>query len=463
MSFSVLITILIVLLLGLFSLTSLNSVFRRLQKRDLKKQFSSIGNLFFYRSFHLLFFPKHEFETLFFINTFAQNILRFLYAIVSILLLVQTSLLTFGSSSAFPQTTSLSIDWPNGAFALLGLFFLFFTIGDYFPRIFGIRYPNAALKLTVIPASLFMVLLFPITFIFLKTSNAFIQTPYFDHLSEPHAEAKQEIIDMIQDSNVTSNLDIHEKKLFESVVAFRDRIVREVMVPRVDVFSLAHDTPIDEAAGLILTEGYSRIPVYKNSLDDIIGVLMYKDILAKYMEYVSKGNDNTMLKAPIATLLKNVLYTPETKKISQLLQEFRKKQVHLAIIVDEYGGTEGIVTIEDILEEIVGDIADEYDEEEALFIPLPNGGWLIDARMGILDIEEQLGIEIPQEGDYDTIGGYVFHETGMIPPKGYIITKPSFELEVLRSDDRRVEKIRIQPLMQDEEEKNDDSDNPENS
>ena len=98
------------------------------------------------------------------------------------------------------------------------------------------------------------------------------------------------------------------------------------------------------------------------------------------------------------------------------------------------------------MEEIVGDISDEYDEEEELYIPLANGGWLVDARMSILDIEELLGIEIPQDGDYDTVGGYVFHETGTIPEKGFIITQPNFEIEVIRSDDRRVEKIRIQPL-----------------
>ena len=173
---------------------------------------------------------------------------------------------------------------------------------------------------------------------------------------------------------------------------------------------------------------------------------MYKDVLAKYMEYARKG-DKAVLQSPISTLVKNVIYTPETKKISQLLQDFRKQQLHLAIIVDEYGGTEGIVTIEDILEEIVGDISDEYDQEEALFIPLSEGGWLIDSRMSILDIEEQLGIEIPQDGDYETIGGYIFHETGTIPEKGLMILKPEFELEVIRSNDRRVEKLRIKSLI----------------
>lgn len=451
MSFGLLITFLVIILIGLFCLTTLNSVFRRLPKRDLKKQFNSMGNLFFYRSVHLLCFPDNEFESLFFSNTFTQNILRFLFAIVSFLILVQTNVLDFAVNPTTPQSTSLFLQWPAGIFYLIGLFLVFFIIGDYLPRIFGIRYPRLALNLCAFPASFFLLATFPITFVLLKLSRFFAHTLYFDHPSEPHGETKQEIIDMIQESDVNSHLDIHDKKLFESVMAFKDRIAREVMVPRVDVFSLSSDTTIGNAATKILAEGYSRTPVYKNTLDNIIGVLMYKDLLAKYVEYANKNFDPEILNAPISTLVKNVVYTPETKKISQLLQEFRKKQVHLAIIVDEYGGTEGIVTIEDILEEIVGDIADEYDEEEALFLQLPTGGWLIDARMSILDIEEQLNIEIPQEGDYDTIGGYVFHETGMIPPKGFIISKPNFELEVLRSNDRRVEKVRILTRQQNQE------------
>jgi putative hemolysin len=446
LSFTALTIMLSILLIGLFSLTTFNGVFRRLQKRELKKQFSSLGKLFFYRNVHSLFFPQHELESFFFINTLALNVIRFFFVFVSILLLVNLNLLGFGAYSP-DHPSSFFIDWPSGVLSFIGLFLLFFIIGDYLPRVFAIKYPNIALKLTAFPASFFMLILFPLSFPILKASGLFAQTVYFDHLNQPYGEAKQEIIDMIQDSNVDNQLDAHDKKLFEAVMAFKDRIAREVMVPRVDVFSLSGETTIEECAHLILTEGYSRIPVYTNSLDNIVGVLMYKDILGKYLEYVAKGNDVSLLKAPVSTLIKNILYTPETKKISQLLQDFRKKQVHLAIIVDEYGGTEGIITIEDILEEIVGDISDEYDEEEPLFLSLPNGGWVLDARMSILDVEEQLGIHIPQEGDYDTVGGYVFHETGTIPEKGFLITKPDFQIEILRSEDRRVEKVRIQPLQ----------------
>lgn len=443
MSFPTLLILLIILLIGLFCLTAINTAFRHLQRKEAKKQLNLTGKLFFYRYLSRSFFPN-EYEDLYFASILAQNVTRFCYAILSLLFLGQLHLIMW-SFDPHTQHSSLSLNWPFGFLTLAALFLLLFLIGDSLARIMGNRYPELSIKLAAPLVSCFMVILFPVTFIFLKVFHRLPRTVYFDPSHEPTQEAKQELIEIIEESNLNTHLDPQDKKLIEAVMGFKDRIAREVMVPRVDIFSLSSDTTVEEAAILLYKEGYSRTPVYQDTLDNIIGVLMYKDILVKYMEFAKEGN-REMLQTPIANLVKNVLYTPETKKISHLLQEFRKQQVHLAIIVDEYGGTEGIVTIEDILEEIVGDIADEYDEEEALFIPLPEGGWLIDARMSILDIEEQLGIDIPQDGDYDTIGGYVFHETGMIPPKGYLIRKPHFELEVIRSNDRRVEKLRIHSL-----------------
>jgi putative hemolysin len=172
---------------------------------------------------------------------------------------------------------------------------------------------------------------------------------------------------------------------------------------------------------------------------------MWKDVQKKYIEAVEKNNQD-ILNAPIETITKPVLYTPETKTISNLLQEFRQKQVHLAIVVDEYGGTEGIVTIKDILEELVGDISDEHDDRETLFVTHPQGGWIIDPRMTILDLEEKLGVKIPQEGEYDTVAGYIFHCAGAIPTKGFLIHRDTFEIEILNSSDRSVEKVRIKTV-----------------
>ena len=214
------------------------------------------------------------------------------------------------------------------------------------------------------------------------------------------------------------------------------------MVPRVNLVSLPSTTSLIEAAKVFLTENFSRIPVYKDTVDNMVGVLLYKDILKVHIEH---QNDAKLLSSSIEKIIKPVLYTPETKKIAYLLQEFRSKQIHLAIVVDEWGGTEGIVTIEDILEELVGEIADEYDVgTESLYTALPNAeGWIISAKMSIIDIEAELGIRIPQSPEYDTIGGFVVHKAGTIPSKGWRLHQDNFDLEILSSTERSIEKIKI--------------------
>lgn len=401
-----------------------------------------LGNLFFYRPFHLFFFPDHQYETLFFTTICAQNITRFGYATFVYIFLSHTPL--FDDEAMQSSLYDFTLFWICLSF--FGFIFLGFVFGDYLPRIFGTRFPHTAFRMCAPLSSVFMFLVFPITYLFLRIPQSLSRTVYFDHLQEPSSQAKQEIIDIIQKASLGPDINKHDTKLIESVLSFRERIVREIMVPRVNLFSLPADTSIRDAAKILENEGYSRTPVYRNSIDDIVGVLMYKDILKKYMEFEAKGNDKSILDAPIDSILKSVLYTPETKKISNLLQEFRKKQVHLAIVVDEYGGTEGIATIEDILEEIVGDIADEYDDQQALYVSQADGSWVVDARMSIFDAEEYLGVSIPQDGEYDTIGGFIYHKAGAIPSKGFVIHQDTFEIEVLRSSERSIEKVRIKPI-----------------
>lgn len=386
------------------------------------------------------------YEGLFFAAVCAQNLARYCYVASSVVFLMATPLFTseFLDPNVAQTEADFSAFWIT--LSMIGFFLFSFLFGEYFPRILGMRFPEKMLRFSAPFSSVFMFMAFPITFLFLKISQSFSRTIYLDHLHEPESQAKQEIIDIIQEAELSPGINNHDKKLIESVLSFRERIAREVMVPRVNVFSLPSETSIKDAAALLAPEGYSRTPIYRTTIDDITGVLMYKDILTKFREYKESGNDIRILEAPIESIQKNVLYTPETKNISNLLQEFRKKQVHLAIVVDEYGGTEGIVTIEDILEEIVGEIADEYDNEALPFTELPDGSWLVDAHMNILDAEETIGITIPQEGEYDTVGGYVFHCAGAIPTKGFIIHLDEFELEVLDSNERVVEKVRIKPV-----------------
>lgn len=265
-------------------------------------------------------------------------------------------------------------------------------------------------------------------------------------LSAPRIRDKIE--QLLQETELSTHLDPREQKLLLALVSFKERIVREVMVPRINMFSLSESSPLQEALEAFFKERYSRIPVYRESADNVVGVLLYKDVLEAYVQHIKTGSAKAA-HIPITALVKPAIYAPETKKISELLQEFRTRHIHLAIVVDEYGGTEGIVTFEDVLEELVGEIADEYDVgEEALYLPLPSGGWVVDASMSIVDVEEELGVKIPSAPEYDTLGGYIFHRAGSVPHKGWCIHHDEFDLEVLTSDERSVGKIRITPHLQ---------------
>lgn len=412
----------LIFLLGLFALASLASALRKLHERDSTIAMKEIGNVFFFHPVYSFFFPENDYEGILFSTTVAQSIARFI---------------CLTSGALFAYFAGL-ITAPLFILALIA----FYLFSDYLPRMLGSLYPTKTLWPSSFLSSPFLLLSFPLALLFIKISHL-SRTHYFEYFDEPMREVKHEIFQILQQAKLSPKLTLHDKKLIESVIYFQNRIAREIMVPRINIFSLDSSTTILEAVTLLEEEGYSRVPVYRDTIDQIVGVVMYKDILTKYIEYQEKGNDSAILEAPISSIVKPVFYAPETKKISNLLQDFRKKQMHLAIIVDEYGGTAGIVTIEDILEEIVGEIEDEYDAEEDLFHPLSENVWIVDAKMSIIDAKEQLQVSIPQEGDYDTIGGYIFHRAGTIPSKGFTIKLDTIELEVLKSNDRKVEKVKI--------------------
>lgn len=421
-------------LLGFFFQALLNEC---LYKKFSKKPLEQFGSLFFYRHLHVLFFKEKKMNALHIASNCTKNTLLFLYMSSVVFFLSQIELFPIHLYANF-----FKLFFYVTFFFLMSLFF-----GNFLPKIWVSSNYKIPFPLISPLVSLFMTINFPLSYALAQFSYMANKVLSRKKKKKPTEEIKEKIVDIIQETITSAKLDPNEKRLIESVVTFKDRVVREVMVPRVDLFCLPAETSIEEAAILSIEKGYSRIPVYSNNIDNIIGVLMYKDILSLHVN----SRKNTSLDKPVESILKPVLYTPETKKISNLLQEFRNKQMHLAIVVDEYGGTEGIVTIEDILEEIVGEIADEYDKEEKLFTLLPHGGWIIDARMSILDIEEKLGLKIPQDGEYDTIGGYVFHRAGSIPSKGLLIQHNDFELEILSSDDRSIKKIRVIPLTPNKE------------
>lgn len=230
----------------------------------------------------------------------------------------------------------------------------------------------------------------------------------------------------------------NEQKMLTGVSNLDKTLVHEIMTPRVDIVAVSQTATIAEARAAIARSGHSRIPVYDKSVDTITGILYAKDFL-----------DEEAVRAltSLQALVHQPVFIPESKNVAELLTELREKHVHLAIVLDEYGGTAGLVTIEDILEEIVGEIQDEYDHEEQAASNgrlAKDGSLLTEARIPIYEVNQALGTELSEEEGYDTIGGYIMAELGRIPKSGEHVETDLLSFDILSASPRRIHKVRIQ-------------------
>ena len=228
---------------------------------------------------------------------------------------------------------------------------------------------------------------------------------------------------------------------------FGGLVAREIMIPRPDIVCLQEKTTVYEALKIFAKEGYSRIPLFGESIDDITAVLLYKDLMEFTVNALEKDALEKIQNTDVSTLANEILYAPENKKIRDLFQEMRTGKIHSAIVVNEYGCTEGLITIEDILEELVGsEIRDEHDEgEESLYQESEDKSWIVNASMSIIDVEKELGIKLPHGPEYETIAGFISLQARCIPKPGTIIHGNQFHIEVLKSDERQILEVKITP------------------
>jgi CBS domain containing-hemolysin-like protein len=224
-----------------------------------------------------------------------------------------------------------------------------------------------------------------------------------------------------------------ERRLLQSIVDFGDRLVREVMTPRPDIVAIPATATLDELRTLFREQEYSRVPVFSENLDNILGIVFVKDLINL------EGVDG---REPITGLVRPVTFVPETKRLTELLKEFQRKQVQMAIVVDEYGGTAGLVTFEDLLEEIVGEIRDEYDVETEPVIDEGHGSWVFSAKVNIDQVRDRLGVDIEGDG-FETVGGYVLARVGRVPLVGEQFELDGMTVEVLDAERRRIHRVRF--------------------
>jgi CBS domain containing-hemolysin-like protein len=239
---------------------------------------------------------------------------------------------------------------------------------------------------------------------------------------------------LVEVSEEQGVLEEEEREMIDNVFELSDTAVREVMVPRVDMVTVEADTPTEEATQMVLQGGQSRVPVYDDTIDNIIGVLYAKDLLRVY----ASGQKP----ATVRHLARPAYFVPESKRLDDLLRELQQQRVHMAIVVDEYGSVTGLVTIEDLVEEVVGDIKDEYDVEEQLYERVGENEFIVDAKIDLDEFNELVDRELPEDG-YETVGGFVYSQLDKIPTVGDTVRFQDMEFTVLATKGRRVTKIKV--------------------
>jgi len=268
-----------------------------------------------------------------------------------------------------------------------------------------------------------------------------VQTVSGRKLAEPTEETlEEEIRTMVSAGERDGLLEEEAREMIEGVFDLSDADVSQVMTPRTEIIAMSLDTTWDAVVKFAAEAGHTRIPVYDRNRDDIIGVLHIKDLLGEFAKAVAA-------RRPWRELLRKPLLVPETKPVNELLQEFQRSRMLLAIVINEYGSVSGLITIEDVLEEIVGEIADEHDDHAVEKITiLDDTHWEALAKIRIAELNEQLGLELPDEAEFDTLGGFVFHELGHIPHAGETLTWRNVRIRVLEATRRRIHRVALERI-----------------
>ena len=308
-----------------------------------------------------------------------------------------------------------------------------FVLGEAIPKTYAVQNADRAALLAATPVWL-IARFAPLRFVsraLISLANVIIPGK---GLKQGPFVSEEELLAMADVALEEEVIEREERALIHSIIEFGDTIVREVMVPRTDTVSVEARASIGDVMEVAIAAGYSRIPVFEQGIDDIAGVVYAKDILRAVGE--GRGDE------PVRAIMRPAHFTPETKRVAELLREMQAGKFHMAIVVDEYGGTAGLVTLEDLIEELVGEIVDEYDVEEPTVEPLPGGDVRVNARMPIDELNELLHADLP-EGDWDTVGGLVYDELGHVPTEGETIEIDGYRMRAEKVQGRRIGRVRI--------------------
>jgi putative hemolysin len=311
------------------------------------------------------------------------------------------------------------------------------VIGELVPKKFALQKPEKISRFAVGPLTVLSFIAFPFVKFLSFSTNTFIKILGGDPNAAEDNITEEEIRMMVDEGEESGAIQEDEREVINNIFDFDDKFVSDVMTHRMDVLAVPIDSELDKIVDLITEEGFSRIPVYEESIDDIVGVLHAKDLMKLVKEDIHKDFD-------VKDIMREPYFVPEFKNVSALFKELRQNKVHMAIVIDEYGGTSGIVTMEDLLEEIVGSILDEYDEEEKVeYEKLDENTYMFDGTISLDKVEDIMNIKLPTE-KYETLSGYIIGQIGKIPS---FEDKTAIELDnivfkVEEVEERRISKIK---------------------
>jgi putative hemolysin len=310
------------------------------------------------------------------------------------------------------------------------------VLGELIPKGFALANPDRIALAVSGPITIFAKIVSPLVAVLVLLTKIISKPFGIDPTRTPELSAA-EIRLIVEQGSQQGVLEAEEEQMISAVMSLSDSKLHEVMVPRIDIVAIDQDASFDDAVTLVLTEGHSRTPLYKESVDHIVGILYAKDLL----RIIAAGGPRPRLR----DIMRPALFVPESQAVDDLLNELQRRRVHMAIVLDEYGGTAGLVTIEDLLEEIVGEIQDEFDEEEPMKVIVREGEAILDGRADIDEMGELVdpALELEDDEEYDTVGGFVYHRIGRVPVVGDTVAVDPFKITVIKVIGRRVGKVRV--------------------
>ncbi len=312
------------------------------------------------------------------------------------------------------------------------------SIGQFFPRKLGLQHDEKIADATETLLNTVATVVRPVTFLLMLTTNILLKVFRQETQVVDGSFSEEEVMSMLEVGQESGVLKEEGRKMINSIFAFDDKLAYECMTPRTDVFMIDIDDPIEEYLDDLMALRYSRIPVYRDDSDNIIGILNVKD-------YFRQAREDSFETVAIEPILRKAYFVPETKNIDSLFFELQKLKQQIAILIDEYGGFSGIVTMEDIIEQVMGDIDDEYDEEEEIIDKVDENIYLVDGDVNLDDLHEELGVNLQSETS-ETIGGFIIDMLGEIPDEsavGRIVAYENYELKIMAVQDRRIERVKI--------------------